>query len=163
MSEEHDKDCTNSDEQSNEKQCNTSENVEKLTEVIDSTEEPKSGNISEDQTSAIETSQSDLNENEDLCHKYVEAAKAISWTVEGSEFKISWKLPEGSTTGEDYIGLCYKAKFVRYIMDHLLRTPGSSHYNQVLANLNMEAECNHVPPTPTCARAGRAHRAPQID
>ncbi|XP_013145957.1 PREDICTED: uncharacterized protein LOC106109100 [Papilio polytes] len=100
MSEEHDKDCINSDGQTNEEQCDTSGNIDKVTDPA--TEQ--SANINE--TSAIETSQSEFNENEDLCEDVEETA--ISWTVEGSEFKISWKLPEGSTSEEDYIGLCYK-------------------------------------------------------
>lgn len=97
MSEEHDKDCINSDGQTNEEQCDTSGNIDKVTDPA--TEQ--SANINE-------TSQSEFNENEDLCEDVEETE--ISWTVEGSEFKISWKLPEGSTSEEDYIGLCYKGQ-----------------------------------------------------
>ncbi|XP_068630023.1 E3 ubiquitin-protein ligase HECW2 isoform X2 [Battus philenor] len=111
MSEEHDKDCTESDIQLD-SQCHKSSAESEVTEVDDlSKVDVQSANICEvaqnSATPVERNSQSVLNDNEELLDNDVDNQKTLDWIVEGSEFKISWKLPEGTATAKDYIGLCY--------------------------------------------------------
>ncbi|XP_075969938.1 hecw ubiquitin protein ligase isoform X2 [Anticarsia gemmatalis] len=66
-------------------------------------EEPSANASKDEETSAIdkETLSKEVDEKGD-----VYGAKAtINWTLEGQEFKVSWSLPEGTATPDDYVAL----------------------------------------------------------
>ena len=86
------------------------ENAEDCPMTVD-TEEPSANTSKED--SAIdaidkETLSSEVDEKKDLYGANERAT--LSWTAEGNEFKISWSLPEGAATANDYIALCCTGK-----------------------------------------------------
>ncbi|CAG5051198.1 unnamed protein product [Parnassius apollo] len=113
MSEDHDKDGADSDIQFNASQCKkSSAESERATETVqEECVETKSANTPTDvQTSPISSKENikcNLNDNKDSSGRNVKHKGTLSWTLEGSEFKLSWKLPDGSTSTEDYIALCY--------------------------------------------------------
>ncbi|CAF4958641.1 unnamed protein product [Pieris macdunnoughi] len=46
------------------------------------------------------------------CQNDIGAKKGtLSWTEEGSQFRVSWNLLEGTATDKDYVALCLKGKF----------------------------------------------------
>ncbi|XP_013195273.2 uncharacterized protein LOC106138607 isoform X2 [Amyelois transitella] len=99
MSEEHDVDYDESDKQSDDKN-ETSDDVKR--------------DIVSDENSANtykECVESAINEKEGVvekCDIKEDSVKKLEWSVEGAEFKLSWTLPQESTTTEDYIALCHK-------------------------------------------------------
>lgn len=101
MSDDHDLDCSVKDDEQTD--GNDDQVVENGGSDVVEVEET-SANASKDETSAIdkETLSSEVDEKGDLY-----GAKAtINWTlVEGREFKVSWNLPEGTATPEDYVAL----------------------------------------------------------
>nr|XP_037869476.1 uncharacterized protein LOC101741169 isoform X2 [Bombyx mori] len=68
-------------------------------------EQSSANNTSVETTSAISEENKDANEKSSV-HETKDKA-TISWSLEGTEFKVSWNLPEGAATSKDFIALCW--------------------------------------------------------
>lgn len=66
-------------------------------------EEPSANTSKDDETSAI--NKESLNSEVDEKGELYGAKATLSWTIEGSRFKVSWSLPEGTTSTADYVAL----------------------------------------------------------
>ncbi|CAH2073300.1 unnamed protein product, partial [Iphiclides podalirius] len=118
MSEDHDKDCNASVDKSDDDQCHRT--IADSEEVIEaqgqSTSDATSANASEEAqisaTCSREISTCILNEKNESPEKETEKTRTLVWTRDGSKFAISWNLPDGTTTPEDYVALCYAGELV---------------------------------------------------
>lgn len=99
---EHDVDCGKSDEQC-EEDC--AEKVE-----TDVEERAKVSEKIDDKTCATsekETLNNEEEKEESCVDETIDQKPTISWEHEGEKFKVSWNLPEGTATSNDYVTLCY--------------------------------------------------------
>lgn len=112
MSEEHDIECAGSDKQIDDKKEDNSD-VKNAVAIADGDKvDEDSANASKELGSAIDKALVVTNENNVQNGANVRNKGELGWANEGTEFKVSWSLPEGSTTAGDYIALCVAGKYL---------------------------------------------------
>lgn len=109
MSEDHDADCAESVRNSDENPNEDSAQTVNVTETVETSVGEPSANARDPAESAIhdkESINSEIDEKESVYGANDSVNDRLKWTVEGTQFTVTWSLPEGSATGEDYIALC---------------------------------------------------------